>query len=82
MPHTAHAAGKLGLAMRSPPNLFLGSVFEDALGKHFSPSKKSVEPSFSLASPSLAGAGCCSSDLISICREMRAPTAARLQSQK
>lgn len=82
VPHAARAAGKLELAMRSPPNLFLGSLFEDTLGKHFSPLKKSLELSFSLASPSLAGAGCYSPDLISICREMRAPTAARLHSQK
>lgn len=82
VPRAAHATGKLGLAMRSPPNLFLGSVFEDALGKHVSPSKRSVELLFSLTSPHVAGARCCSPDLISICREMRPPTAARLQSQK
>lgn len=53
---------ELGLAVRSPPNLFLGNVLEDAPGKHFSPLQRSVEPTLSLASPSLAGAGCCSPD--------------------
>lgn len=46
-----HAARNLGLAMRSPPNLFLGSVLEDALGKHVSLSKMPAELLFSLASP-------------------------------
>lgn len=54
---------------KSPPNLFLESVFEGALERFFSPWKKSVEPSFSLSSPSFAGAGFCSPDLISICRK-------------
>lgn len=48
---TLHAARNLGLAMRSPPSLFLGSVFEDALGKHVSLPKVPAELLLSLASP-------------------------------
>lgn len=73
-------ARKLGLAMRSPPNLFMGHVFEDALGKHASLSKRLLRcclPAFLLSEtfPS-EGAVCCSLDLRNICKEMRAPAAA------
>lgn len=52
MTHATHAVRELRLAMRS-----LDSVFEDTLGKHVSPSKKSVEPLFTLTSFPVAGAG-------------------------
>lgn len=49
VPLSTCTAGKLQFAIRSPPNLFLVSVFEGALEWLSNPLKKAVEPLFSLS---------------------------------